>query len=118
MDEENNYLETRLLCYTVKLLTTRIVFCFPVPEENPVFRVTDVQKHTVALTWEPPLVANGVVTGYRLEYQLSVYNSFLFPVELQSLPCTSLPSFNVTSDSLILPLGDNVVLVNGATAHC
>nr|XP_046198784.1 neural cell adhesion molecule L1-like protein isoform X8 [Oncorhynchus gorbuscha] len=41
-----------------------------VPEENPVFRVTDVQKHTVALTWEPPLVANGVVTGYRLEYQL------------------------------------------------
>uniref|UniRef100_A0A8C7QF65 Cell adhesion molecule L1-like b n=1 Tax=Oncorhynchus mykiss TaxID=8022 RepID=A0A8C7QF65_ONCMY len=41
-----------------------------VPEENPVFRVTDVQKHTVALTWAPPLVANGVVTGYRLEYQL------------------------------------------------
>uniref|UniRef100_A0A8C7L7X3 Neural cell adhesion molecule L1 n=1 Tax=Oncorhynchus kisutch TaxID=8019 RepID=A0A8C7L7X3_ONCKI len=84
-----------------------------VPEENPVFRVTDVQKHTVALTWAPPLVANGVITGYRLEYQLSVYNSFLFPVELQSLTCTSLPSFKVTSDSLILPLGDNVVLVNG-----
>uniref|UniRef100_A0A8C7L9Z5 Neural cell adhesion molecule L1-like protein n=1 Tax=Oncorhynchus kisutch TaxID=8019 RepID=A0A8C7L9Z5_ONCKI len=41
-----------------------------VPEENPVFRVTDVQKHTVALTWAPPLVANGVITGYRLEYQL------------------------------------------------
>ncbi|KAM9524194.1 neural cell adhesion molecule L1-like protein isoform 12-T12 [Salvelinus alpinus] len=41
-----------------------------VPEENPVFRVTDVQKHTIALTWAPPLVANGVVTGYRLEYQL------------------------------------------------
>uniref|UniRef100_A0A8C7LM52 Neural cell adhesion molecule L1-like protein n=1 Tax=Oncorhynchus kisutch TaxID=8019 RepID=A0A8C7LM52_ONCKI len=72
----------------------------------------DVQKHTVALTWAPPLVANGVITGYRLEYQLSVYNSFLFPVELQSLTCTSLPSFKVTSDSLILPLGDNVVLVN------
>uniref|UniRef100_A0A674CCH0 Neural cell adhesion molecule L1 n=1 Tax=Salmo trutta TaxID=8032 RepID=A0A674CCH0_SALTR len=43
MEEENNYLETRLLY---------------------------VQKHTVALTWAPPLVANGVVTGYRLEYQL------------------------------------------------
>ncbi|XP_041748485.2 neural cell adhesion molecule L1-like protein isoform X9 [Coregonus clupeaformis] len=41
-----------------------------VPEKNPVFRVTDVQKHTVALTWAPPLVANGVLTGYRLEYQL------------------------------------------------
>uniref|UniRef100_A0A4W5NNW1 protein-tyrosine-phosphatase n=1 Tax=Hucho hucho TaxID=62062 RepID=A0A4W5NNW1_9TELE len=41
-----------------------------VPEENPVFRVTDVQKHIVALTWAPPLVANGVLTGYRLEYQL------------------------------------------------
>uniref|UniRef100_A0A4W5NWT5 Cell adhesion molecule L1-like b n=1 Tax=Hucho hucho TaxID=62062 RepID=A0A4W5NWT5_9TELE len=30
----------------------------------------DVQKHIVALTWAPPLVANGVLTGYRLEYQL------------------------------------------------
>uniref|UniRef100_A0A674CE06 Neural cell adhesion molecule L1 n=1 Tax=Salmo trutta TaxID=8032 RepID=A0A674CE06_SALTR len=89
-----------------------------VPEENPVFRVTDVQKHTVALTWAPPLVANGVVTGYRLEYQLSVYNSFLIPVEVQSLTCTSLPPFKVTSDSLILPLGDNVVWIPGRSSQC
>uniref|UniRef100_A0A673YEY1 Neural cell adhesion molecule L1-like protein n=1 Tax=Salmo trutta TaxID=8032 RepID=A0A673YEY1_SALTR len=41
-----------------------------VPEKNPVFRVTDVQKHTVTLTWAPPLEANGVLTGYLLEYQL------------------------------------------------
>ncbi|KAM9536421.1 neural cell adhesion molecule L1-like protein isoform 5-T8 [Salvelinus alpinus] len=41
-----------------------------VPEKNPVFRVTDVQKHTVTLTWAPPLEVNGVLTGYLLEYQL------------------------------------------------
>uniref|UniRef100_A0A8C7SBW7 Neural cell adhesion molecule L1-like protein n=1 Tax=Oncorhynchus mykiss TaxID=8022 RepID=A0A8C7SBW7_ONCMY len=41
---------------------------FKTPEG--VFRVTDVQKHTVTLTWAPPLEANGVLTGYLLEYQL------------------------------------------------
>ncbi|CAJ1051821.1 neural cell adhesion molecule L1-like protein isoform X3 [Xyrichtys novacula] len=41
-----------------------------VPEKNPVFRVTDVQKHTVTLDWAPPLEPNGILTGYLLEYQL------------------------------------------------
>uniref|UniRef100_A0A3P8XFM6 protein-tyrosine-phosphatase n=1 Tax=Esox lucius TaxID=8010 RepID=A0A3P8XFM6_ESOLU len=41
-----------------------------VPEKNPVFRVKDVQKHTVTLTWAPPTETNGVLTGYKLEYQL------------------------------------------------
>uniref|UniRef100_A0A4W5NL23 Neural cell adhesion molecule L1 n=1 Tax=Hucho hucho TaxID=62062 RepID=A0A4W5NL23_9TELE len=37
-------------------------------EENKL--ETKVQKHTVTLTWAPPLEANGVLTGYLLEYQL------------------------------------------------
>lgn len=41
-----------------------------VPEKNPVFRVTDVQKHSVSLVWAPPLEPNGILTGYLLEYQL------------------------------------------------
>ncbi|XP_060897359.1 neural cell adhesion molecule L1-like protein isoform X2 [Labrus mixtus] len=41
-----------------------------VPEKNPVFRVTDVQKHSVSLDWAPPLEPNGILTGYLLEYQL------------------------------------------------
>ncbi|XP_075951912.1 neural cell adhesion molecule L1-like protein [Anarhichas minor] len=41
-----------------------------VPEKNPVFRVTDIQKHTVSLLWAPPLEPNGILTGYLLEYQL------------------------------------------------
>ncbi|XP_041819085.1 neural cell adhesion molecule L1-like protein [Chelmon rostratus] len=41
-----------------------------VPEKNPVFRVTDVQRHTVSLVWDPPLEPNGILTGYLLEYQL------------------------------------------------
>ncbi|XP_061583932.1 neural cell adhesion molecule L1-like protein isoform X9 [Cololabis saira] len=41
-----------------------------VPEENPVFRVTDVQRNSVSLVWAPPLEYNGILTGYLLEYQL------------------------------------------------
>lgn len=41
-----------------------------VPEKNPVFRVTDAQKHTVSLAWAPPLEPNGILTRYLLEYQL------------------------------------------------
>ncbi|XP_035799864.2 neural cell adhesion molecule L1-like protein isoform X3 [Amphiprion ocellaris] len=41
-----------------------------VPEKNPVFRVTDVQRHTVSLVWDPPMEPNGILTGYLLEYQL------------------------------------------------
>nr|XP_020448351.1 neural cell adhesion molecule L1-like protein isoform X2 [Monopterus albus] len=41
-----------------------------VPEKNPVFRVTDVQKHTVSLVWALPAEPNGILTGYLLEYQL------------------------------------------------
>lgn len=40
------------------------------PERNPVFRVTDVQRHTVSLLWAPPSEPNGILTGYLLEYQL------------------------------------------------
>uniref|UniRef100_A0A8D3B1H0 Neural cell adhesion molecule L1-like protein n=1 Tax=Scophthalmus maximus TaxID=52904 RepID=A0A8D3B1H0_SCOMX len=38
--------------------------------KNPVFRVTDVQKHTISLVWDPPLEPNGILTGYLLNYQL------------------------------------------------
>uniref|UniRef100_A0AAV2M6K2 Neural cell adhesion molecule L1 n=1 Tax=Knipowitschia caucasica TaxID=637954 RepID=A0AAV2M6K2_KNICA len=41
-----------------------------VPEQNPVFRVMGVQRHSVTLTWAPPLEPNGILTGYLLEYQL------------------------------------------------
>uniref|UniRef100_A0A8C6U828 Neural cell adhesion molecule L1 n=1 Tax=Neogobius melanostomus TaxID=47308 RepID=A0A8C6U828_9GOBI len=39
-------------------------------KKNPVFRVTDVQKHSVSLAWAPPLEPNGILTRYLLEYQL------------------------------------------------
>ncbi|XP_068451366.1 neural cell adhesion molecule L1-like protein isoform X2 [Clinocottus analis] len=41
-----------------------------VPGRNPVFRVTDVQRHTASLLWAPPSEPNGILTGYLLEYQL------------------------------------------------
>uniref|UniRef100_A0A8C7Z2V4 Cell adhesion molecule L1-like b n=1 Tax=Oryzias sinensis TaxID=183150 RepID=A0A8C7Z2V4_9TELE len=39
----------------------------------PVFRVADVQKRSISLAWTPPLEPNGILTGYLLEYQLSMY---------------------------------------------
>lgn len=59
-----------LLCITFSAST--------VPEKNPVFRVTDVQKHTVSLAWAPPVEPNGILTGYLLEYQLSTYRCVFF----------------------------------------
>lgn len=41
-----------------------------VPEKNPIFRVTDIQRHTVSLAWAPPLEPNGILIGYVLKYQL------------------------------------------------
>ncbi|XP_051932014.1 neural cell adhesion molecule L1-like protein isoform X2 [Hippocampus zosterae] len=41
-----------------------------VPEKNPVFKVTETQRHTVSLAWAPPAEPNGILTGYLLEYQL------------------------------------------------
>uniref|UniRef100_A0A667Y9G4 Neural cell adhesion molecule L1 n=1 Tax=Myripristis murdjan TaxID=586833 RepID=A0A667Y9G4_9TELE len=38
--------------------------------KNPVFRVTDVQKHSVSLAWAPPVEPNGILTGYLLDYQM------------------------------------------------
>ncbi|XP_017282449.1 neural cell adhesion molecule L1-like protein isoform X2 [Kryptolebias marmoratus] len=42
-----------------------------VPEKNPVFRVTDVQRHSVSLAWASPLEPNGILTGFLLKYQLT-----------------------------------------------
>lgn len=42
-----------------------------VPEKNPLFRVTDVQRNTVSVSWAPPREPNGILTGYLLEYQFS-----------------------------------------------
>uniref|UniRef100_A0A8C7ZCS0 Cell adhesion molecule L1-like b n=1 Tax=Oryzias sinensis TaxID=183150 RepID=A0A8C7ZCS0_9TELE len=35
--------------------------------------VADVQKRSISLAWTPPLEPNGILTGYLLEYQLSMY---------------------------------------------
>uniref|UniRef100_A0A8C5NF09 Neural cell adhesion molecule L1-like protein n=1 Tax=Gouania willdenowi TaxID=441366 RepID=A0A8C5NF09_GOUWI len=41
-----------------------------VPERNPVFRVTDVQRHTVSLLWTPPLEPNGILTEFFYHLQI------------------------------------------------
>ena len=47
-----------------------------------IFKVADAQKHTVSLVWSPPLEPNGILTGYLLEYQLSMSLSLSFSLTL------------------------------------
>ncbi|XP_062853619.1 neural cell adhesion molecule L1-like protein [Trichomycterus rosablanca] len=41
-----------------------------VPDQPVSLRATDIQKHTVTLSWSPPAESNGVLTGCVLQYQL------------------------------------------------
>uniref|UniRef100_A0A8C3ALV6 Cell adhesion molecule L1-like b n=1 Tax=Cyclopterus lumpus TaxID=8103 RepID=A0A8C3ALV6_CYCLU len=56
-------------------ISTIAFFTPAVPERNPVFRVTDAQRHTVSLLWAPPSEPNGILTGYIHTFLL-----FLHPV--------------------------------------
>ena len=42
--------------------------CFVVPSAPEMFMVVDVQDQQVNLTWKPPSITNGIITGYVLEY--------------------------------------------------
>ncbi|XP_022520142.2 cell adhesion molecule L1-like a isoform X4 [Astyanax mexicanus] len=41
-----------------------------VPERPPVLKATNSQGDSITLVWAPPLEANGVLTGYMLQYQI------------------------------------------------
>uniref|UniRef100_A0AAR2INZ1 Neural cell adhesion molecule L1 n=1 Tax=Pygocentrus nattereri TaxID=42514 RepID=A0AAR2INZ1_PYGNA len=69
-----------------------------VPDQVALFRAKDIQKHAVTLTWSPPVEANGFLTGYILQYQLSK--------SIQLLPVWRQPGFvNVSSQSGVLSGG-------------
>ncbi|XP_052415485.1 neural cell adhesion molecule L1-like protein isoform X7 [Carassius gibelio] len=67
-----------------------------VPGQAAAFSVTNIQKHKVTLTWSPPVDANGVITGYILQYQLINDTEEL----------GSLMTLNVSADSNKLHLQD------------
>ncbi|XP_049335405.1 neural cell adhesion molecule L1-like protein isoform X4 [Astyanax mexicanus] len=60
-----------------------VIFKTPegVPDQAAVFRATDIQKHTVTLTWSPPAEPNGFLTGYILQYQLINNTEEVGPLE-------------------------------------
>ncbi|XP_061638347.1 neural cell adhesion molecule L1-like protein isoform X9 [Phyllopteryx taeniolatus] len=41
-----------------------------VPEKVPILTTSNAQKDSIQLVWGPPLVANGILTGYLLQYHL------------------------------------------------
>ncbi|XP_061537604.1 neural cell adhesion molecule L1-like protein isoform X10 [Phycodurus eques] len=41
-----------------------------VPEKVPILTTSNAQKDSIRLVWGPPLVANGILTGYLLQYHL------------------------------------------------
>lgn len=50
-----------------------IPFIFIVPEQVPILTASDEQKDSILLVWGPPPEANGILTGYLLQYHLSMY---------------------------------------------
>uniref|UniRef100_A0A7N8XM24 Neural cell adhesion molecule L1-like protein n=1 Tax=Mastacembelus armatus TaxID=205130 RepID=A0A7N8XM24_9TELE len=46
---------------------------FNTPEGVPVLTASNAQKDSILLVWGPPLEANGILTGYLLQYHLSMY---------------------------------------------
>lgn len=49
------------------------IFISVVPEQVPILTASNAQRDSVLLVWGPPLQANGILTGYLLQYQLSMY---------------------------------------------
>ncbi|XP_061759851.1 neural cell adhesion molecule L1-like protein isoform X7 [Nerophis ophidion] len=41
-----------------------------VPEQVPILTTSNARRDSVLLVWGPPLVANGILTGYHLQYHL------------------------------------------------
>uniref|UniRef100_A0A6Q2Y6D1 protein-tyrosine-phosphatase n=1 Tax=Esox lucius TaxID=8010 RepID=A0A6Q2Y6D1_ESOLU len=48
-----------------------VIFQTPegVPEEVPILTASNAQTDSITLVWGPPFEANGILTGYRLQYQ-------------------------------------------------
>ncbi|XP_034029127.1 neural cell adhesion molecule L1-like protein isoform X2 [Thalassophryne amazonica] len=49
-----------------------VIFSTPegVPEQLPILTASNAQKDSILLVWGPPLQANGMLTGYLLQYHL------------------------------------------------
>lgn len=46
---------------------------FTVPDQVPILTASNAMEDSVLLVWGPPLEANGVLTGYLLQYHLGMY---------------------------------------------
>uniref|UniRef100_A0A671YXJ2 Cell adhesion molecule L1-like b n=1 Tax=Sparus aurata TaxID=8175 RepID=A0A671YXJ2_SPAAU len=83
-------------------------FKTPEGEKNPVFRVAEVQKHSVSLVWDPPLEPNGILTGYLLEYQLGTYLHttclYLTNSDVMVIPPLGGYVFSLVFDGVYIPL--------------
>lgn len=65
----------------VKYLCSRcinITLIFTVPEQVPILTTSNAQKDSILLVWGPPLESNGILTGYLLQYHLSMYTHTMF----------------------------------------
>uniref|UniRef100_A0A7N8X882 Neural cell adhesion molecule L1-like protein n=1 Tax=Mastacembelus armatus TaxID=205130 RepID=A0A7N8X882_9TELE len=66
-----------------------------VPEQVPVLTASNAQKDSILLVWGPPLEANGILTGYLLQYHLSMYT--LCYLSNYSLSHSSLYRFHISA---------------------
>uniref|UniRef100_A0A4W4F3B0 Neural cell adhesion molecule L1-like protein n=1 Tax=Electrophorus electricus TaxID=8005 RepID=A0A4W4F3B0_ELEEL len=73
-----------------------------VPGKPPILRATNPQGDSITLVWAPPLEANGILTGYRLHYQI-INNTMnvdgLYTVNIDGPDTTQWVLHDLTKDS-------------------
>lgn len=55
----------------VDALTSLVILT--VPKQVPILTTSNTQKDSILLVWGPPRETNGFLTGYLLQYHLSMY---------------------------------------------
>ncbi|KAK1801650.1 hypothetical protein P4O66_022294, partial [Electrophorus voltai] len=73
-----------------------------VPGKPPILRATNPQGDSITLVWAPPLEANGILTGYRLHYQIindTMNVDGLYTVNIDGPDTTQWVLHDLTKDS-------------------
>lgn len=61
------------LSSSINTATLKKLKFFVVPGKISILKATNAQSNSITLVWVPPLKANGILTGYLLQYQISKY---------------------------------------------
>ena len=56
------------------MLSNSLRFLFPVPSDAPSVATSETTASTILITWEAPIIPNGVILSYTVSYNLTSEN--------------------------------------------